>query len=487
MGADASGSHVASPDAQDDAVRRRLDDAVFALARRHPEASAMHVLSRGQSRILVVIVATFVLACAAAPIATLTAVNMSLTVFFLAALALRVTLAAASLGRRDDAPPPLDDDALPVVTLVLPLFREADGLPGLAAAIARLDYPPDRLDVKLVLEADDAATVAAARRLGLDRRWDFVLVPDSAPKTKPKACNYALAEARGALLVIYDAEDEPEPDQLRKAAAAFAAGDARLACMQARLAFYNARENWLTRLFALEYCLWFDGLLPGLQRLGLPIPLGGTSNIFRTDVLRDVGGWDPFNVTEDADLGLRLARRGWRVEVLDSTTFEEANCRLGNWLRQRSRWIKGYMQTWLVHMREPATLVRNAGVRSLLTTQIFIGGTVLSALIAPPLFVAAAFGAFVAPLFPESLRHLNLVTLIAGNATYAALAVAAPWRRGWGGLAPAALLSPAYWALTSLAAYKALWQLATRPHYWEKTDHMISASARARSAPARIA
>ncbi|MBY0423487.1 MAG: glycosyltransferase, partial [Parvularculaceae bacterium] len=336
------------------------------------------------------------------------------------------------------------------------------------------------------LEAEDAETIAAAGRLGLASVWDLTIVPTAAPQTKPKACNYALAEARGELVVIYDAEDEPEPDQLRKAAAAFAASDPRLACVQARLAFYNARENWLTRLFALEYCLWFDTLLPGLQRLGLPIPLGGTSNIFRKDVLFAVGGWDPFNVTEDADLGLRLARRGWRTEVIDSTTFEEANCRLGNWIRQRSRWIKGYAQTWIVHSRNIGDFARVVGWKGLLTTQLFVGGTVVSAVAAPALRLVVILGAAGAPIdryLPEAMRAADVWALAAGNLVYAVLAVAAPFRRGWGGLAPAALLSPVYWLMTSAAGLKGLLQLATRPHFWEKTTHMISASRDGRATP----
>ena len=205
------------------------------------------------------------------------------------------------------------------MTVLLPLFDEADCLPQLATAMAALDYPKDKLDIKLVLEERDAATRAEAARLGLADKFDVIVVPASAPQTKPKACNFALAFARGDLVVIYDAEDQPAPDQLRKAAAAFAAGPPTLACVQARLNYYNADENWLTRLFSLEYALWFDSLLPALQKLRAPIPLGGTSNILRTDVLTAIGGWDPYNVTEDADLGLRMAASGVRDRRTDLT------------------------------------------------------------------------------------------------------------------------------------------------------------------------
>src|SRR6185312_3160425 len=213
----------------------------------------------------------------------------------------------------------------------------------------------------LVLEADDAETIAAAEAVR-EAGFELVLVPEGVPRTKPKAANFALQFARGEYLVIYDAEDRPEPDQLLKAVAAFRAGPRTLACVQARLNFYNADHNWLTRMFALDYALWFDMLLPGLDRIGMPMPLGGTSNHFRTAILRDIGGWDAFNVTEDADIGIRLAQLGYRVSMLDSTTFEEAPLRFGVWLRQRSRWLKGYMQTWLVHMRDPVSLMRRTGI-----------------------------------------------------------------------------------------------------------------------------
>jgi cellulose synthase/poly-beta-1,6-N-acetylglucosamine synthase-like glycosyltransferase len=352
-------------------------------------------------------------------------------------------------------------------------------------AIRSIDYPADKLDIKLLLEADDESTIREANRLGLDRLFDCVIVPNSEPRTKPKACNHALYLARGDLIVIYDAEDAPEPDQLRKAAAAFAASDENLACVQARLNFYNARENLLTRLFTLEYSLWFDFLLPALERLQIPIPLGGTSNFFRTRALIEIGGWDPYNVTEDADLGLRLARCGYRTEILDSTTFEEANCSIPNWIRQRSRWMKGYMQTWLVHMRAPVEFYRVAGWRSIVATHLFVAGNFFSALINPvSSIVFAAWLLTRAEIFsvslPGPLLTLNLFALLVGNALFIGFAIVAPIKRGWSDLAPYALLAPAYWWLTSIAAYKALWQLLTRPTFWEKTDHVLSAAAKQR-------
>ena len=218
--------------------------------------------------------------------------------------------------------------------------------------------------------------------------FEIIIVPRSQPQTKPKACNFALRFARGEYLVIYDAEDRPEPDQLRKVVATFRRSPPNTACLQCRLNYYNAGENWLTRMFTLDYALWFDQVLPGLERLGMPIPLGGTSNHFRIDVLRELHAWDPFNVTEDADLGIRIGQKGYRVGVVDSTTFEEASCRTGQWLRQRSRWIKGYMQTLLVHTRRPLHFIRTSGVLGFLGFVFFIGGTVLAGLLNPVFWAA---------------------------------------------------------------------------------------------------
>ena len=237
--------------------------------------------------------------------------------------------------------------------MFVPLFKEVEILPHLAKALRSLDYPPAKLDIKIILESVDTATIEAASKLDFPGNVDLIVVPDRQPRTKPKALNYALQFATGDLAVIYDAEDRPEPDQLRKAATVFRHASPKLACLQARLDYFNAKENWLSRQFTIEYATLFRGLLPLFGRFGLPLPLGGTSNHFRIGVLRELGAWDPFNVTEDADLGMRLHRAGYKVETLDSTTYEEACCQPVAWVKQRTRWLKGWMQTFGVHMRAP--------------------------------------------------------------------------------------------------------------------------------------
>jgi len=420
------------------------------------------------------------------PSYSVAAIMASLSIYFISVAAIRLWLACLARSEIESGiNPTIDDDQLPVVTILAPLYREAHALPGLIQAISRLDYPAGKIDVKLLLEQSDHETIKEANRLSLDERFDLILIPPSHPQTKPKACNYGLACARGDLIVIYDAEDEPERDQLRIAAALFADAPENLACVQARLNYYNPDENWLTRLFTLEYCLWFDHFLPALDRLGAPVPLGGTSNIFRTEILVEVGGWDPYNVTEDADLGLRLARRDYRTAVINSTTYEEANCRIGNWMRQRSRWMKGFIQTWLVNRQAPD---RRRDWRTTLSVDFFIGGAVFAALINPALW--AVFIAkwnlgidFFAP-FPAPLGNALSMALAFGNVSFIALAAYAPVKRGLWRLSAAAFLTPLYWIMMSLAAWKAVWQLFRRPFFWEKTDHGLSEEAKLRRAAA---
>jgi cellulose synthase/poly-beta-1,6-N-acetylglucosamine synthase-like glycosyltransferase len=373
--------------------------------------------------------------------------------------------------------PPLSNEALPAVTILAPMFREAASVRHFVRSISALDYPPSKLQVQILLEEEDRETCAAFEGLRLGDHFDIVVVPHLHPQTKPKACNYGLATAFGELLVIYDAEDEPEPDQLRKAAARFAAAPADVACLQAKLSIYNRNDGWLSRQFALEYALWFDHMLPGLARLGAPIPLGGTSNVFRTDVLKSVGGWDPFNVTEDAELGLRLARRGWRVEVLDSTTWEEAPTSERAWIRQRTRWLKGYMQTWLAHRR-----CGGLSSLSLISADLFLGAAALAALTAPLLWAIALLDVANPGWSAPATQALALAQII-----FVVLAAYAPLRRGFYSLAPWAMLAPFYWTMISIAAWRALFQLGSAPSFWEKTEHgaTIAAHAARRAAVSR--
>ena len=460
--------------------------AVFELAEQDPALSAQTVFTPVQVVTGYGLLSLLLGGLAIWPIGTLTTLNVLMSIFYLGNFLFKGVLVSIGGGRSTDrdyeieiAARQLRDEELPVFTVLVPMFREADMLPHLAQALRELDYPLAKLDIKIVLEAEDHETIEVARTLGLEGVFEVVRVPPSFPQTKPKACNFALRFARGEYLVVYDAEDRPEPDQLRKVVAAFQRAPDDVACLQCRLNYYNVSENWLSRMFTLDYSLWFDHVLPGLERLGIPIPLGGTSNHFKIKVLRELHAWDPFNVTEDADLGIRLSQKGYRVGVVDSTTFEEASCHAGNWIRQRSRWIKGYMQTFLVHMRRPLHLLSSIGPLAFLGFVIFIGGTALSALLNPVFWAIYAIWLILLtsgfdPIFPQLLLFLSLFNLLAGNGFLVYLSMLAPIRRGWLDLIPYSLTAFGYWVLMSTAAYRALWQLFRNPFFWEKTPHGVS-------------
>lgn len=370
------------------------------------------------------------------------------------------------------------DEELPTYTILVAMYKEDAIIPYLFQYLRELNYPRSKLEIKILLEKDDTKTLEVAQKLRAENFFDFIVIPPSQPKTKPKALNYALPFVHGEFLTIYDAEDRPDPDQLRKAYVIFKRLG-NIACVQARLNYFNRAENLLTRLFTIEYSQWFDYFLLGLYRLKIPIPLGGTSNHFRTQILRDLCGWDPFNVTEDADLGVRLEKNGHRVAIVNSTTYEEANTHVGNWIRQRSRWLKGHMMTFLVHMRNPIRLLCHIGPVGFFGFIFFIGGPCFVALFNPILwtFVIALF--LLKPyiheaLLPDYISSLASFNLVWGNALFILLGAFSVIKRKYWNLILACVLLPFYWLLQSVAAYKALWQLFYKPHFWEKTTHGLS-------------
>jgi cellulose synthase/poly-beta-1,6-N-acetylglucosamine synthase-like glycosyltransferase len=470
------------------ASRQLAVASVLERARKDPDHSARQVLTWPQGIALGLLLLAAAVGLYGNASATLSALNAALGIFLLGSLLLRILLVWTGSGtlyrsrttkQELDA---LDGTSLPVYSILIPLFRDAAVVPTLTRALHSLDYPRSKLDIKLILEGDDPETIEACKRAGLEGSVELIVVPPGLPRTKPKALNYALSFARGELLTIYDAEDIPEPDQLKRAVLAFRKAPPEVVCLQARLNYFNWRENWLTRMFTLEYSLWFDWYLPGLEALGIPIPLGGTSNHFRAEVIRAVGGWDPFNVTEDADLGIRFTMNRWRVGVLDSTTYEEANSQVWNWIRQRSRWVKGYIQTWLVYMRHPVVTLRRLGWKGFLGLHAFVGGAFLGPLAFPPL--ALMFLVWLVtrtkmfdPLFSPPTLAISLTLLLAGNGLLIYFHLLAAWMRQRPMLVFCSLLLPAYYFLISIAAWRGLWQLVTKPHYWEKTDHGLTSVA----------
>jgi cellulose synthase/poly-beta-1,6-N-acetylglucosamine synthase-like glycosyltransferase len=368
------------------------------------------------------------------------------------------------------------DSALPIYTVLVPAFMETEVFEHLVASLRSFQYPADRLDIKLLLEENDTETIEAARRVVHEDNIEIVLVPSIGPQTKPKALNYGLTLARGDIVAVYDAEDRPDPLQLRRAALALARSPKEVVCIQAKLSYFNPHQNFITRCFSIEYDMWFSQLLPGLAKLDAPIPLGGTSNHFRRQVLVQLGAWDPYNVTEDADLGLRLHRLGYRTGMIESTTFEEANSDFVNWVKQRSRWYKGYLQTWLVHLRHPLKLWRQLGPLGFVIFNLFVGGTPMIAIL-NPLFWAMTLLWFVGQphliqqIFPAGVYHLGMACWLGGNFFFAYIAMLRALRYDRSDLMMAAILSPVYWVMMSVAATKALVQIINAPSYWEKTQH----------------
>lgn len=367
----------------------------------------------------------------------------------------------------------------PTYTIFCPLYKEWHVVPQFVSAMSDLDYPKDKLQVMLLLEEDDKETRKKISEFSLPNYFTIVVVPDSQPKTKPKACNYGLKRATGEYSVIYDAEDIPEPDQLKKTVIAFDKLDKNIACIQAKLNYFNPHQNILTRLFSAEYSLWFDLILTGLQSINAPIPLGGTSNHFRTKILDQLKGWDAFNVTEDCDLGMRLVKLGYKTAIVDSTTHEEANSSFYNWLGQRSRWIKGYIQSYFVHMRRPNEFSRSVKYPHLYTFQLIVGGKILSLFINPLFWLMTilyfvfrpTLGPFIESLFPGPLLYLGVFSGVIGNFLYFYYYMVGCAKRGYFDLIKFGFLVPFYWLMMSISAWIAVYKMITQPHYWFKTKH----------------
>jgi cellulose synthase/poly-beta-1,6-N-acetylglucosamine synthase-like glycosyltransferase len=450
-----------------------------------PEMSAGTRMPRGPlwTAMPAAAAAAMMAAVVAAPAAAMAAVEVTLSFVFLAWTGFRV-LGAFTPAHEAAPSRRLPDDKLPVYTIIVALYREAACVPDLVRALNALDYPREKLDVKFAIEPDDAETLAALQHLRLPPSHEVIIAPAVGPRTKPKALNAALPFARGSFVVVYDAEDRPDPDQLRKALAVFLHSGERLACVQARLAIDNTRDSWLARMCTAEYAGLFDVLLPGLAKWKLPLPLGGTSNHFDASVLRRIGGWDPYNVTEDADLGMRLARRGYLTSVISSSTQEEAPARFRAWLPQRTRWFKGWMQTYLVHMRRPRKLWRDLGAAGFAAFQLVIGGTVLAALV-HPFFLTELACRLLAGNAGVLFAGIPATTLAAGYAASGLLALLGLKRRGLLASAWVLLAMPAHWLLLSLAVWRALYQLARDPYRWEKTEHGLAKTSRVAEAAPR--
>jgi cellulose synthase/poly-beta-1,6-N-acetylglucosamine synthase-like glycosyltransferase len=396
----------------------------------------------------------------------------------------------------DDDIGTIRDEDLPMYTVLVPLFHEKEMLPHILSNIAKIDYPHRKLDVKILMEEEDEETIGKARKLGLFgnieeiispmteeeyRRFlsifHPVIVPYAELKTKPRACNYGLKRARGEYVVIYDAEDLPDRDQLKKVVVAFQRLGSEYACVQCLLNFYNSRRNILTRWFSIEYSYYYDYYIQGLDKIDAPIPLGGTSNHFRLHSLRELGAWDPFNVTEDADLGMRIARKKYKTAVLNSHTYEEAVTGVRSWIKQRSRWVKGFIITWFVTMRHPVRVFQDIGLKNFFIFQTGFGGNFYLPLMNLFLWSVFIAGFFIPGFFSKwfdfwPFAAIAVFNLVIGNLFFLIMMLLATWKEKQKDLLIYSLFSPIYWIFMSIGAWKGFLQLvAGKAYKWEKTAH----------------
>ena len=472
---------------------RQKHESVFDLYDSQPENSAIVTFTSRQLAVGLIIVIITIIGLVLNWRSTLFGINIFFQVIYALMTILKLYIVIKGerkntqirFGRKNVEA--INELELPIYTLLIPVFKETEVVKKLIKNIEAFDYPHYKLDVRILLEEDDKETIQVVKEMTLPNYFTVIVVPKSTPQTKPKACNYGLIRAKGEYVVIYDAEDRPEPDQLKKAYLAFKQLPEEYVCVQAKLNYFNSTQNFLTKLFTQEYSMWFELLLVGIMQMEIPVPLGGTSNHFKISFLKEVGGWDPFNVTEDADLGIRLFKFNYKTAILDSRTWEEANSKLGNWVRQRSRWIKGYMQTWLVHMRHPIELYKTLGLKGFIGYQAMILGTPLLPLINPVFWLMLILwymtgAGWIQEMFPGVFYYLAAFQLIFGNFMFTYVNVMGmysvirdcylkrkePFSYK---LIKYALLTPIYWVLMSIASYKALFQLISKPFYWEKTEH----------------
>jgi cellulose synthase/poly-beta-1,6-N-acetylglucosamine synthase-like glycosyltransferase len=407
------------------------------------------------------------------------AAALAITAMFLGAVCLRLFACVASFDEPEQAPD-LDDAHLPHYSIVIALYREARVARQLTCAIDCLDYPRAKLNVKFVVEYDDAETAQALRDHPPRTPHEIIVAPRGAPRTKPRALNVAMPHICGDIVAVFDAEDLPERDQLKKAAAAFAQSPQSVACLQANLCIDNGGENWIAGLFAIDYAALFEVFNKGVANMGQPLFLGGTSNHFRYEALREVGFWDAYNVTEDADLGLRLARAGFTTKTFSSRTFEEAPTTFPALLRQRTRWLKGWMQTALVHCRNPLRLVVDLGLSHAMAVLAMFAGSLAGPLLGPAFLIClirnAWFGRLLAPATPSEIALSTLWCVLAILGVGAVLwpLIIGMQRQSHAAHWPALFCLPLWMAMLSLAAWRAVFELCVRPYHWDKTTHGLS-------------
>lgn len=432
--------------------------------------SSYELMSPNQKTKLSVWLFVFVFVSLCFPKISFIAISLLGNLIFLTNVLFKMLLfSKGSQRNKDHSKNKYDYKDLPVYTILLPLYKESVALPNLLRSIRELQYPKNKLDVILVVEEFDRETISSLKEVRYDGLFRVICVPRSYPKTKPKACTYALKFAKGEYITIYDAEDRPERDQLLKAVDCFANSEKDVACLQAKLFCINYKEKLLSFLFSIEYLILFGYLLKGLEIIKAPIPLGGTSNHFKTKILKLSGGWDPYNVTEDADLGYRIAKHGYKTKILDSITWEEAPISLVPWFKQRSRWIKGHIQTYIVHLRNVSKLEKTYGNVGIMGFHIFLILPILTYFL--QLLVAVQI------LFPMDpfLKWFSMTNALLWIVFSLATSIFVVLKNQWKGFNPLMFLAcPFYYFLHLISVIMAIYDIFSgRLHYWAKTTHNL--------------
>jgi len=468
---------------RDSAQRRLAADASFKLLSTDADLCAHSGASLLQKLAACICVLALTLAFTVPALSALSVGPIALGLLFLCAVVFRLFISAAAFGFRHPKIDPLEDHQLPAYTILVALSKEARIVKRLVKMLDRIDYPRAKLEIKIIIEEDDTETRHALEALPLGPIYEVIVAPAGQPRTKPRALNIALPLARGEYIAVFDAEDAPHPQQLRRAAACFAAAPSTLACLQAQLAIYNSNDSWLSRLFAIEYASLFELQNIGLARFGLPFPVSGSSNHFRTSVLRAVHGWDAWNVTEDADIGLRLARFGYSVGVLDSVTHEEAPISLDTWLGQRQRWFKGWLQTLMTITRQPMKLIADIGVWRTASIFLLFIGSVFGPLLWLPMSLLLAIRLFQygVRLPPDGLGMCAMTLWVCVSF----MGTISLFWNAWAGMKrqrlleswPFLTLLAAYYGLQTIAAWMAVYELILDPFRWNKTEHGLAHNA----------
>lgn len=446
----------------------KLESVKNELKNAQPHFSAYNLFSRNQKILLHGLLFTTICYCSYATSFTFDVFLLIINILFIISLVFKILIFSKAIDHKECTEIDIEESQLPIYSILLPLYKEKSQIKGLLDAIKNINYPNEKKDILLIVEQYDKQTIKRLNSFSIDKMFKIICVPKGSPKTKPRACSYALNFAHGKYLTIYDAEDRPDPNQLLKAVCTFKKNKEDVICLQSRLNYYNRTQGLLPTFFAIEYSIWFDFFLKGLEKLGIPIPLGGSSNHFDLEKIKKLGGWDPYNVAEDADLGYRFAKYGYKTKMLNSTTMEEAPIRISLWLKQRTRWIKGHIQTYFVHLRTASKLRSHFGFTAYIGFHLFLIFPIINYFLQLIVLIL-----LIAGFLNNSIDKFVMIFIILNSFLWVLIswcfAIFVTKSNQWKNMTLGILLYPLYYFLHSIAVFLAIYQILFKPHYWNKT------------------